>query len=228
MRVAVLRGLVAGAERAGHGRLFRGGRSAYRAFSRLGVVPGSSDSRELGGIEMPDGFLAGMSEWQARRGAERLGGLERDIGHGRAIASRYSAWLTAHDRTPAAEPSVATHSFLRYPLRVRDKAGFIAAAEKSGVDLGDLVRLAAAPDHHGARSMGLRPWVRTGGGSRLLGDRQPADRSAGCPIVTSPTSWHFSRRGSTAFGDRRPASRIGAGSPPRDACRGLRRHRHVP
>ncbi len=182
LRVAVLRGLVAGAERAGHGRLFRGGRSAYRAFSRLGVVPGSSDNRELGGIEMPDGFLAGMSEWQARRGAERFGRLERDIGRRRAIASRYSAWLTAHDRTPAAEPSVATHSFLRYPLRVRDKAGFIAAAEKAGVDLGDWF---VSPLH--PITTGLDRWGYVSGSA-------PVAEAACSEIVNLPTDPTLSAR----------------------------------
>ncbi len=45
VRVAALRTLIFGRERAGGGRLFRGGRAAYRAFSRLGVVPGSSSRR---------------------------------------------------------------------------------------------------------------------------------------------------------------------------------------
>ena len=131
---------------------------------------------------MPDGFLAGMSEWQAGRGAERLGRLERDIGHRKAIASRYSAWLTAHDRTPAAEPSVATHSFLRYPLRVRDKAGFIAAAEQAGVDLGDWF---VSPLH--PITTGLDRWGYVSGSA-------PVAEAACSEIVNLPTDPRLSDR----------------------------------
>jgi perosamine synthetase len=137
LRVAALRVLVAGAERAGHGRLFQAGRSAYRMTSRLGIVPGSSDRQELGGIEMPGGFLAGLSGWQARRGAERMERLAEYIRLRRSIAGRYTAWLIDHDRTPAAEVGGASHSYLRYPLRVTDKAAFVIAADRAGIDLGD-------------------------------------------------------------------------------------------
>ena len=182
MRVAILRGLVAGAERAGHGRLFRGGRSVYRASSRQGLVPGSSDRQELGGIEMPDGFLAGMSEWQARRGAQRLERLDRDIGRRRSIAGRYSAWLTGHDRTPAAEPSAATHSFLRYPLRVRDKTGFAAAADRAGIDLGDWF---VSPLH--PIVTGLERWGYISGSA-------PVAEAACAEIVNLPTDPRLSER----------------------------------
>jgi perosamine synthetase len=137
VRVAILRALVTGAELAGTGRMFRAGRSAYRTMSRLGLVPGSSNREELEGIGMPHGFLARLSEWQASVGSERIERLGPDIERRRSIARRYSGWLADHDRTAAAEPTWATHSFLRYPLRVVDRTAFAAAATRAGIDLGD-------------------------------------------------------------------------------------------
>jgi perosamine synthetase len=137
LRVAALRTLILGRERAGGGRLLRGGRSAYRAFSRLGVVPGSSSRGELDGITMPHGFLQRLSESQARLGAERLGGLSTAIERRRQIAHRYTDLLVSRGRAAAAEPDEVEHAFLRYPLRVADRPRFVGAAARAGIDLGD-------------------------------------------------------------------------------------------
>ena len=136
-RVAMLRTLLFASEHVGRGRLFRAGRGAYRTMSRLGVVPASSGREELSGIEMPDGFFARLSPWQAEIGSQRIGNLAHDVVSRQSIAARYTAFLSAHDRTSAAEPPDVTHSFLRYPLRVRERAAFVAAAERQGIDLGD-------------------------------------------------------------------------------------------
>ncbi len=175
VRVSILRALVAAEEHAGHGRLLRAGRSAYRRASRLGLVPASSEGQELGGIEMPDGFLAGLSDWQAKRGADRIGRLGPDVARRRAIADRYSTWLRDHDRTPAAEPASATHSFLRYPLRVRDKSGFAAAADRAGINLGDWF---VSPLH--PITTGLERWGYTTGSA-------PVAEAACSEIVNLPT-----------------------------------------
>lgn len=137
IRSGLLRVLTFGADRAGHGRAFRAGRSAYRALSRTGVLPGSSDREELEGITMPDGFLTRLSGWQARLGSARMRHLGADVERRRAIAHRYSGWLAGHGRTAAAEPAGSMHAFLRYPLRVTDRPAVIRAAERAGVDLGD-------------------------------------------------------------------------------------------
>ena len=181
-RVAMLRALVFGAERAGSGRLFRAGRSAYRTLSRLGIVPGSSNREELGGIEMPPGFLARLSDWQARTGAERIHGLEGRIERRRAIARRYSDWLVDHGRTAPAEPMGASHSFLRYPLRVLDRTSFISAAERAGIDLGDWF---VSPLH--PVTSGLERWGYREGTA-------PAAEAACAEIVNLPTEPSLSER----------------------------------
>ena len=86
---------------------------------------------------MPRAFLTGMSGFQAQLAARRLPGLAGKVGRRRAVARRYSAWLAAHGRTAAHEPSFAGHAFLRYPLRVRDREWFVAEARRRGVLLGD-------------------------------------------------------------------------------------------
>lgn len=135
--IALLRTLVFGMQHGGHGRLFRMGRSTYRALSRRGLVPSSSSQDELETATMPEGFLTGLSSWQAGYGADRVPQLSTEVARRRAIASRYSAWLRDRGRTVPAEPDRILHAFLRYPLRVADRGTFVAAAERAGVDLGD-------------------------------------------------------------------------------------------
>ena len=136
-RSALLRGLVLGAERAGTGRVFRAGRSAYRGLSRAGLVPASSDRTELAGIRQPDGFLATLAPWQARHGLMRLEHLDEQVAARRRIAARYSAWLGERGLAHPSEPPGVEHAFLRYPLEVSDRGRFRELAEQAGVDLGD-------------------------------------------------------------------------------------------
>lgn len=156
-RVAALRALVFGRARAGSGRLFRGGRALYRAIGRRGFVPGSSSQDELDGTEMPPGFLARLSESQARLGSDRLRRLPAETDRRRSVAHRYTEWLVAHGRTPAAEPSDAEHAFLRYPLRVRDRPRFMEAAERAGVDIGDWFVSPVHPVVERLERWGFRP-----------------------------------------------------------------------
>ncbi len=137
LRAATLLALLMARERAGGGRLFRAGRSIYRAIGRRNLVPGSSSQEELEGTDMPQGFLAGMSESQARLGSERLGRLPAEIERRRDIAHRYSSLLVDSGREAAAETAESSHAFLRYPLRVADRRRFLDAAEQAGIDLGD-------------------------------------------------------------------------------------------
>jgi perosamine synthetase len=135
--IALLRTLVFGMEHGGHGRLFRTGRSAYRALSRRGLVPSSSSQDELETATMPPGFLTGVSSWQAAYGADRVPHLAAEVARRRAIAGRYSAWLRDRGRTVPTEPDGIVHAFLRYPLLVSDRATVVADSERAGVDLGD-------------------------------------------------------------------------------------------
>lgn len=137
VRIAALRTLIYGRERAGGGRLFRAGRATYRRFGRLGILPGSSSQDELEGAAIPSRFLAKLSATQARLGTERLEHLPSEVARRRRIAHRYSEWLGQQGRTPAVEPADQEHAFLRYPLRVTDRQRFMSAAERAGIDLGD-------------------------------------------------------------------------------------------
>jgi perosamine synthetase len=134
---ALLATMLFARERVATPRTLRAGRALYRAAGRAGLVPGSSSARELEGPVMPASFVAGMSEFQARLANRRLPALAATVQRRRAVAHRYSAWLAAHGRIPAHEPAFAGHAFLRYPLRVRERDSFIAAAARRGVLLGD-------------------------------------------------------------------------------------------
>ena len=182
IRSGLLRVLTFGADHAGHGRAFRTGRSAYRALSRTGLVPGSSDREELEGITMPDGFLSRLSPWQARLGSARMRRLDADVEGRRAIAHRYSTWLASHDRTAAAEPDGSTHAFLRYPLRVADRPAFTERAERAGVDLGDWFVSPIHPVLDGLDRWGYEP------GSAPVAERACAE------IVNLPTGPRLSER----------------------------------
>jgi dTDP-4-amino-4,6-dideoxygalactose transaminase len=134
---ALLAALLVARERIATPRVLRAGRAVYRAASRAGLVPGSSSGEELAGAAMPESFLTQMGPLQARLAARRLAGLPARVAARRRMARHYSAWATAHGRTPAHEPDAAGHTFLRYPIRVRDRDAFVAEADRRGVLVGD-------------------------------------------------------------------------------------------
>ena len=156
-RSAALHLLYVGRERAGHGRLLRYGRAAYRTLSRGGVVPGSSSLVELEGSSMPKGFLTRLSGPQANLGLQGLAGLAAQVQRRRSIARYYSGWLLANGRAPAYEPAGSEHAYLRYPLRVTARDTFRAAAHHRGIDLGDWFRSPIHPITDGLERWGYRP-----------------------------------------------------------------------
>jgi perosamine synthetase len=154
---ALLATMLLARERVATPRTLRAGRAVYRAASRAGVVPGSSSGRELDGTAMPKSFLAGMSAFQARLATRRLPALAAKVRRRRAVAHRYSAWLTAHGRTAAHEPDFAAHAFLRYPLRIREREAFVADARRRGVLLGDWFSSPLYPVTSGLSTWRYRP-----------------------------------------------------------------------
>jgi dTDP-4-amino-4,6-dideoxygalactose transaminase len=151
-------------------------------LSKAGLVPGSSDREELEGITMPDGFLTRLSGWQARVGFARMRRLSADVQRRRTIAQGYSAWLSGHDRTAAAEPAGSIHAFLRYPLRVTDRPHVIRRAERAGVDLGDWF---VSPIHPVVEGLGRWGYE--------LGSAPVAERAC-AEIVNLPTGPRLSDR----------------------------------
>jgi dTDP-4-amino-4,6-dideoxygalactose transaminase len=134
---ALLRAMVFARERVATERTIATGRALYRTLSHAGVVPGSSSRDELERAELPPAFLTRLSPLQGRLGLRGLNGLAGAMAQRRATARRYSRWLTARGRTAAHEPPDSTHAFLRYPLRVRGREGFLRDARRQGLDLGD-------------------------------------------------------------------------------------------
>jgi perosamine synthetase len=134
---ALLAAMLVARERIATPRTLRAGRAAYRAVSRAGVVPGSSSGGELAGTEMPASFVARLSGFQARLATRRLATLDGAVRRRRAVAGAYTAWLGAHGKTTPHEPGWAEHSYLRYPIRVRQRDAFVAQADRRGVLLGD-------------------------------------------------------------------------------------------
>jgi dTDP-4-amino-4,6-dideoxygalactose transaminase len=134
---ALLATMLVARERIATPRTIRAGRAAYRAVSRVGLVPGSSSGGELAGAEMPQSFVARLSGFQARLATRRLATLDAAVRRRRAMADTYSAWLTADGKTTPREPDWAQHSYLRYPIRVREREAFVAEADRRGVLLGD-------------------------------------------------------------------------------------------
>jgi perosamine synthetase len=134
---ALLATMLLARERIATPRTLHAGRGVYRAVSRAGLVPGSSSGEELEGTEMPASFLTAMSGFQARLAGRRLTALAARVRRRVAVAHGYSARLAQLGCTPAAEPESARHTFLRYPLRVRERDAFVEEANRRGVLLGD-------------------------------------------------------------------------------------------
>ncbi len=112
----------------------------YRALSRRGLVVGSSEIEETTGTERPQAFLKTITETQARVGLRELARIDEYNYHRRSIAEIYTRALAEMGVPHPVEPTGAEHTYLKYPLFVKNRDQFIEAAAARGIAVSDWFR----------------------------------------------------------------------------------------
>jgi dTDP-4-amino-4,6-dideoxygalactose transaminase len=110
---------------------------AYRFLSKHNLVVGSSSGEEITSTKMPDGYFKAFSNTQAKEGLRNLAKLPELLKLRKHNASLYRDLLERHDKTFVEDGLVKNHSFLKYPLLVKDRAKFMLLAEQNQIELGD-------------------------------------------------------------------------------------------
>lgn len=110
---------------------------AYRWLSKNNLVTGSSSGGEISDIIMPEGFFMNYSEVQAKEGCRSIKKLPELLRLRKSNALRYTEFLKSHNKRFVAEDLFENHSFLKYPLFVKDRELFFEHGRKHKIELGD-------------------------------------------------------------------------------------------
>ena len=123
--------------------------SVYRALSGKDIVLGSSSGAETASTSMPSDYFKEFSSVQEREGLRALRGFQRLQETRRRNAGRYTEFLEARGKNHVPRSQFANHSFLKYPLLVRERGEFMRRAQRAQVPMGDwfLSPLHPARDH---------------------------------------------------------------------------------
>lgn len=110
----------------------------YRWLSKNNLILGSSQGDELERPVKPDGFEKGFSGTQAKKGSNELEKFDRVLEHRRKIASLYNKKILSDMEIELPyEPEYAVHTYLKFPLLVKDRMKFFKLAEEEKIELGD-------------------------------------------------------------------------------------------
>jgi dTDP-4-amino-4,6-dideoxygalactose transaminase len=86
---------------------------------------------------MPNNFLKGASPIQAKRGLQALKNLPANLAHRKHVAGAYKEILGDMGIHPPFEPDYADHTFIKFPLLVKNREVFFMEAEKYQIEMGD-------------------------------------------------------------------------------------------
>ena len=132
----VLKTLLFVRERLGTG-LYWPAIKTYRWLSKKNLILGSSQGEELESPVKPEGFEKGFSGIQSKRGGKELESIDKILEHRKNIAALYKKSLLDMQIEPPYEPDYAVHTYLKFPLLVKDRMKFFKLAEKEKIELGD-------------------------------------------------------------------------------------------
>jgi perosamine synthetase len=113
-------------------RVHRYARRIYEELGRRNPLPQATSREEMQG-RRPVGYGRRLSNAQAAVGLSQLRGLDANLAHRRRISALYAERLGALGHDVPASPARAEPAYLRFPLRTRDRAAAIRAAEPFGV-----------------------------------------------------------------------------------------------
>jgi len=109
----------------------------YRWLSKNNLILGSSQGEELKEPVKPKGFEKGFSQTQAKKGIDELRNLDKNLEQRKKIANAYKKIFSELKIESPFEPEYAEHTYLKFPLLVKDRAKFFMLAEKEKIELGD-------------------------------------------------------------------------------------------
>jgi len=109
----------------------------YRWLSRNNLILGSSQREELETPVMPINFEKGISFQQLKKGRKELVKFGENLIHHRQTADTYKKLLTELSIKAPIEPDYAVHSFLKFPLLVKNRDKFFRDAEQEKIEIGD-------------------------------------------------------------------------------------------
>ena len=113
---------------------------AYRFLSKKNLVTGSSSGEELESPVMPKDYLLAMSSVQKRAAIKALKNLPMVNALRKANGALYTEYLAERGLNHVAPELHPDHLFLKYPLLVHDRDGFMRKAEEARIPLGDWFR----------------------------------------------------------------------------------------
>lgn len=109
----------------------------YRWLSHNTGIVGSSTSKEISSLRIPEDYFKAFSEVQAKEGLKNLGKFDDDLNKRKECAQIYTNFLREQNKTHVAEKYFPNHSFLKYPLLVKNRDEFMEEASKSHIELGE-------------------------------------------------------------------------------------------
>ena len=86
---------------------------------------------------MPDDYFKDISLVQVKEGLKNIKKLPEILQKRKETALIYNDFLKRHGKRYVEEEYISNHSFLRYPIWVKDKACFLNKAEKAHIQIGD-------------------------------------------------------------------------------------------
>ncbi len=109
----------------------------YRWLSKYKLVQGSSSGIEIESATMPKHYFKGLSKTQMRKGLVNMATLEKLLQRRKQNAKTYSNYLIFKGKTAVSPDQFPNHSFLKYPLLVRNREEVLKLAETHQIPLGE-------------------------------------------------------------------------------------------
>ncbi|MBL4653855.1 MAG: DegT/DnrJ/EryC1/StrS family aminotransferase [Flavobacteriales bacterium] len=112
-------------------------RSVYRWLSKNNLIIGSSSGKEITGLEYPVDYFKGSSTVQAKIGSEQIAKILPVLAKRKKSAELYTDLLMKYDKWHVEKKFFKDHSFLKYPILVKNRDLFMSLGEQSSIELGD-------------------------------------------------------------------------------------------
>jgi perosamine synthetase len=109
--------------------------SIYRWLSKYNIVVGSSEGEEINGTSFPADYFKACSNVQALEGLKSIKKLDALIALRRSNAGVYNEFLKTHGKTAVPDELFRNHSFLKFPLLVKDRAAFEKKAQEEKIEI---------------------------------------------------------------------------------------------